>query len=156
MAVAANSATNIESILAEALRSIAEYASWPLGHVYLTRRSDDHSVTLASSDIWHQSGPGDFEEFKRITAETVLPGESVIREAFNMGQIGWLDDEEENERFIRKPSAVEAGLVSASFLPVFVGDAVFAVLSSSRPNRFNKARLSWNISIRFCCPCKSR
>ncbi len=128
MAVAANSATNIESILAEALRSIAEYASWPLGHVYLTRRSDDHSVTLASSDIWHQSGPGDFEEFKRITAETVLPGESVIREAFNMGQIGWLDDEEENERFIRKPSAVEAGLVSASFLPVFVGDAVFAVL----------------------------
>jgi PAS domain S-box-containing protein len=129
VAMAANEATNIDDILGVAIRNIADYALWPLAHVYLARRLADGSIGLLPSEIWHRREGKDFEAFRRATAGTVLrPGVGLVGTVYESREARWIDSLERDESLLRREGALADGLVSGLVLPVLVGEAVFALL----------------------------
>jgi PAS domain S-box-containing protein len=128
VAVAANAAKSIGGILAVALRKIARYAGWELGHAYLSRLLEDGSTRFQPSGIWYLEDQTRFAEFVRVTAGTTLAqGEGLIGKIRGV-KPRWVEKVAEDRQFVRRESAAEAGITSACLVPVVVGERTFAVL----------------------------
>ena len=129
VAVAANAAVSIDPVFGEALRSIAEYANWPLGHVYFTQRLEDGSTGLAPSSIWYLESETRFRKFRTTTEKTILrPGNGMVGAVYETRQPFWMEAIAEESHFARRKSAVNDGIKAGVGLPVVVGESTFAVM----------------------------
>jgi PAS domain S-box-containing protein len=121
VAVAANEAQSIETVLQLALDKICQYTDWPLGHVYL--QANDEEQALVSAPLWYYKDE-QFNSFREKVADArITPGQGWLGEVLESGQpqsglIEWRPGAEPDLE------QLEAGFA----LPILVGSEVAAIL----------------------------
>jgi signal transduction histidine kinase/ActR/RegA family two-component response regulator len=127
IATVCNLAASVEDALAETLRRLCAFTTWPLGHVC---RLDDAAATptLASSRIWWSDPAQDYRAFMAaseratFTAGVGLPGRVLAT-----GKAAWIVDVGEDPNYPRAPMAEACGLHAAFAFPVLIGEETAAV-----------------------------
>lgn len=140
--VAANSARTVQEALQIAIDRVCGHIDWPVGHAFLLTEG---AVDLQPSFIWHLSQPARFDRFRRATDEMVIsPGVGLPGMVALSKQPEWMVDVTRHASFIRRESALDAGLQSGFAFPVFVGSEVVAVLEffTDRRSERNDALLA--------------
>lgn len=123
----ANEARALDEPLQFAVDRLAEFAGWPVGHVYLP--STDEPRAMLPTAIWHLADPETFASFRRVTEETRFPpGSGLPGRVLASGRPAWIEDIEEDPNFPRAPTALECGLHAAFAVPLLAGDEVVGVL----------------------------
>ena len=127
IAVAANETRAIDETLSFCICKVAEFAGWPLGHLYLT--DENLSERLVPTKIWHIENPGQFDKFKKITEETSLeegiglPGRVMIS-----GEPAWIIDVTKDSNFPRANLAENIGVKAGFAFPILIGKKVVGVM----------------------------
>lgn len=127
VAVIANEAGSVEQALARTLERICQYLGWPVGHVHLPDRANPAS--FVDSGIWWLAAPDRFESF--VEAHKGLAfrsGQGMPGRVLETGRFHWSPDLMEDEVFLRRSEAGDAGLKAALCLPVLAGRRVVALL----------------------------
>jgi signal transduction histidine kinase/FixJ family two-component response regulator len=129
VAVAANNSTDPDGTGVVVLDLICEYLGWPVGHVYVTKRSaGPDEPELLPSSLWHLGDPKRFAAFRRITEQTPLrSGEGLPGRVLATGKPFWITDITVDPNFPRARHMVDLGLKTGMAFPVMIGDEVTAV-----------------------------
>lgn len=132
VATAANEAISVDAALLLVLQSICRITGWPVGHALKLREDSLHST-----GIWHvdeRFSDGAFGAFRQATEEqsfasgTGLPGR-VLAEGRPLG----MSDVRTDRTFLRRSSAMHAGLAAGFAFPVHSGYRITAVLEFYAP-----------------------
>jgi len=127
IASAANANDNTEEVLLVAIRSIARYMQWPIGHVQII--SPDHTCEMVSTSMWYLEEPTAYEEFVNYTEKirfglgSGLPGRALLEKKAIL-----IQDISKSTNFLRTAVAARSGINAGFALPVFVHGEVVAVL----------------------------
>lgn len=129
VAVAANEADTVESVLQEAVNQVCTFMSCPLGHAYLVDQFGDSGFDLEPSAIWSCADSSAFGSFRLATSQKKIhAGSDLPGRVLTDGRPTWIPDISSDTNFQRKDAAVECGLRSAFAFPVCIGREVVAVL----------------------------
>lgn len=128
---AANEARTVEEAMRAALRRIAQYNGWQVGHVW--RKANDASKHLVCSGIWFVSEEvaalGErLQEFQALCqTKRYRPGEGIVGRVLSTGHSQWVDNVAGLEE--RLPAAASAlGLHACIAFPVTAHGEVVAAL----------------------------
>jgi PAS domain S-box-containing protein len=110
IATAANAESTFASALGVALKSLADFGSWELGHVY---GCEPGATTLTSLLIWYDGGSGLYEAFRHATeAMPVRSGVGLPGRVLESGLPVLSPDLASDNNFPSRPAALAAGLAS--------------------------------------------
>lgn len=124
----ANQERSSAKALAMATREVCRLTDWPLGHVFLTRRTRKGPV-MAPTAVWCGTGRDSHAEFRRASERIVMaPGDGLPGRVLESGAPAWIHHIETDPKFPRANLAIAAGLKSALAFPVLVRREVVAVL----------------------------
>lgn len=135
----ANEARTVEDLLRTALRRIAQFNDWQVGHVW--QAADDDSGQLVSSDLWYVRGQNGrllqkFERFKQACAGLrIASGDCLVGNVMETRVPEWIDDIAQLDGWSRDRGA-EFGLRAAVAFPILIeGNELVAVMEffSARP-----------------------
>jgi len=127
IASAANADDNTEEVLLVAIRSIAKYMKWPIGHVHVI--SLDHPCEMVPTSMWYLAEPATYQEFINGTEEircslgSGLPGRALLEKKAIL-----IEDISTISNFPRASIAARSGINAGFAFPVFVHGKVVAVL----------------------------
>ena len=142
IAVASNKAENIEQALQVTLNDIAQYAQWPVGHVYVP--DTNNTVDLVSANIWYLADAEKFRPFVEIIQKIRFgPGMGLPGQVLNTKQPAWVADVTQADAPLWASPAKDAGLRGMLAFPIIAYNSVAAVLEfySTRPVQPNTTRL---------------
>lgn len=123
----ANSAVNLNDMLAFTLEKICLAIGWPVGHVYLVSPKDDR--LLEPSGIWHCEDDERFHLFKKVTNETSFSiNEGLPGRVLATGKPAWIVDVNVDNNFPRNKKASKLGVKGAFGFPILLNNKVLAVL----------------------------
>jgi PAS domain S-box-containing protein len=126
IAVAANEATSLNSVLRFTLSHVCAHVGWPTGHAYVL--AEDAAGELASSGIWCTDASARMEAFREITEQMRFgPGAGLPGRVLASGKPAWVHDLRD-ACFARGEAAQKAGIKAAFAFPVLAGEEVVAVL----------------------------
>lgn len=127
VAVVANQADDLESIIQATLDGVCKYAGWPLGHAYvLSTQSDD---LLEPTKIWNTNSDKGFRSFQRVTEETTFrSGVGLPGRVLASGKPAWIFDVHKDDNFPRARLASDIEVHGAFAFPVKIESKVIAVL----------------------------
>ena len=115
-----------ENALEHCVEMVCKTINWPVGHVYCI--SDDNTVELFPSDIWHLSDPERFSALKAITMTTSFKvGKGLPGMVMELGEPVWISDMTADDNFPRG-SLGEIGVKGAFAFPIKSKGEVIAVL----------------------------
>ncbi len=125
IAIAANEAATVDEAILICLDKVCAYTGWEVGHAYIP----DSSGILISSGLWRMNDPEEFEDFRKITAETTFkPGEGLPGRVYESGKPAWISDLEKDENFPRIKMLKEIKVKAGFAFPVLEGKKVVTVL----------------------------
>lgn len=128
IAQAANQARSVNEILALTLEKVCEMTGWPVGHVYLTRRTRKGPV-MSPTAFWRGAQGPAFAAFRKVSESMVfVPGWGLPGRVLESGEPLWVPDVLVDPKFPRSTAAQGTGLRAGVAFPVLVGDRVEAVL----------------------------
>lgn len=97
VAAAANEAKTVEEALSFAVRRVAEYQGWVIGHAYLRQRGAKEWVP---SGVWYVREGSDIEQFKAATMRTPYrQGEGLVGAVAEMGEPLWVENVYQDPRW---------------------------------------------------------
>ena len=132
IAVAANEAESIESVIQACLDEVCAHTQWPVGHAYLC--ITDPVKKLVPTLIWHLDNPGQYAKFRVITEQTEFAyGVGLPGRVMASGSPAWIRDVREDDNFPRATVADEMEVRSAFAMPILNGSEVAAVLEFFSP-----------------------
>ncbi len=140
--IAVHTADSSEQILELALEKVAQYAGWPVGHVY--EPADDGTGDMVPANIWYLENPGEYKAFQVVTAATrFAPGVGLPGRAFSSKQATWIENISTDPNFFRTQQARDLGMRGAFGFPVIVDGEVVAVLEffSAEPKMYDELLL---------------
>ena len=124
----ANQERSSAGALARAAQEVCRMTGWPLGHIFVTRRTRRGPV-MAPTAIWCGAGADAHMEFRRASEHILFAAnEGLPGRVLASGAPAWIHRLETDPKFPRSRLAVEAGLKSALAFPVLVRREVVAVL----------------------------
>ncbi len=127
VASAANTAATVDDVFRTAIKGIARYTGWPVGHVYVA--DERQSERLVPTDIWYMEDADRFRHFREVTAQTVFtPGIGMVGRVLAGRKTVWIEDVGTHPGFLRKKLAHDINVRGAFGFPVVVGGKVAAVL----------------------------
>ena len=127
IAVAANEAVEVDDALRAAVQEVCAYTGWPLGHVYLV--ADELADELVSTDIWCDSHPGSFEEFKEATGRTRIGKRGPFpAQVLDTATPVWVDDLLVDQECERSDAARKNRVRSGFAFPILAGKEVAGAL----------------------------
>ncbi len=110
-----------------ALKKIAAYGEWSVGHVYLQK--EEESLELVSLDVWYMDEPERFYEFRRVTQAAPAPiGAGLTGRVFSSGKAAWIPDISRETNLSPAWQIKNLGLKSAYGFPLLIGTAVVGVM----------------------------
>ncbi|MBA2726256.1 MAG: PAS domain S-box protein, partial [Actinobacteria bacterium] len=125
VAIAANEATDVEQVFQNALEEICKLTGWPVGHAQLVGRDGNLTPTVA----WYDIQPALTAPFKEETMNLYgIKPYGQLAETIATRQPRWIADVTSDETFLRKKTAVKAGLMSAFAFPLLVGEEIVGIL----------------------------
>jgi PAS domain S-box-containing protein len=126
VAVAANEAASLNSVLKFTLSHVCAHVGWPTGHAYTL--AEDAAAELASSGIWCTDASARVQAFREITEQMRFgPGAGLPGRVLASGKPAWVHDLRD-ACFARGEAAREVGIKAAFAFPVLAGEEVVAVL----------------------------
>jgi PAS domain S-box-containing protein len=126
IAVAANEATSLESVLRFTLSHVCAHVGWPTGHAYVL--AEDAAGELASSGVWCTDASTRMQAFREKTEQMrFAPGVGLPGRVLASGKPSWAQDLRD-ACFARGEAAKKAGIKAAFAFPVLAGEEVVAVL----------------------------
>jgi signal transduction histidine kinase len=127
VAEAANSATTIDQALQSALNHVCAHLGWPLGCAYRVQAAT--KFELSSTGVWYIKDATRFEEFRKLMdASVIRGGQKWIGRAVQTKQAIWLEDVGYDVNLSRTEAAKTSGIETSLIVPVFMSQAVVAVL----------------------------
>jgi len=128
VAVAANQADTLESILQFCVEEICRYTGWPLGHCYLVRKTGKLAA-LVSSGIWYGAQRPEFAVFHCQTSDPQFQAhQDLPGRAYQEAAPVWTVNIGVDRDAVRADVARAAGIKAGIAFPVLNGGAVVAVL----------------------------
>lgn len=128
IAVAANGATDVDEVMAFAVREICSYTQWPVGHVLYASHQKSPSC-MVSANIWHCSNAQRFATFQVLSKELEFgTGVGLPGRILQSSKPAWIMDVRTDPDFPRASQARLVGLKAAFGFPVLVGTEVVRVL----------------------------
>ncbi|MHB8483264.1 MAG: EAL domain-containing protein [Nitrospiria bacterium] len=129
IATSANEAFSLEEALRNCVEIICRHAGWSIGHVYMTSH-ENGETRMVPSGIWYLDNPREYEEFRRITENTVLvPGEGLPGRVLESSAPLWIVLPTcSSKEFPRAISAEKAGIKTCLGFPILVQQEVVSVL----------------------------
>ncbi len=127
IASAANADDNTEEVLLVAIRSIAKYMKWPIGHVHVI--DPNGGSEMVSTSMWYLEDPVLYEEFITYTGQIHygigigLPGMILLQKKPIL-----IKDISKSTNFPRSAVAASVNINAGFAFPVFVSGQVVAVL----------------------------
>jgi PAS domain S-box-containing protein len=126
VALAANEAADLRSILDSTLAGVCPYAGWAAGHAFVL--SDAGGGQIESSGVWHAQRPRVIQPLRAATKKATFTPEATLAGAVTAtGKPAWINDLPGSE-LPRARVATAAGIKAAYAFPVLVQDEVVAVL----------------------------
>lgn len=124
VSLAVNEATTFEDALESVVKSICQFISWPLGHVYI--RSKD-GTALYSSGIWYSEieNDGTFREWSE--REHPRFGVGAVGSIWKNGRPRTIIDINKEDDFIRKLPIKEGGIQAYYAFPIIIDEEVVAI-----------------------------
>ena len=133
IAKAANQSKTSREAMALTLEEVCSLTGWPVGHVFLTRRSRSGPV-MAPTSIWRGAERAGLTAFRRASESlSFAPGEGLPGRVLQSGAPAWIGRLEQDAAFPRASAAIDAGLCTALAFPVLVRREVAAVLEFFTP-----------------------
>ncbi|MBT3221176.1 MAG: PAS domain S-box protein, partial [Proteobacteria bacterium] len=127
VAATANAADTVEQVLRIALELVACHMNWPVGHAYITSKSNKNS--LIPTDLWYIAEADRYEQLEGETSRLSfaplvgMPGRVMATKK------AWCIPDIEDEIALPRARVLKAsGLKGAYGFPVVVGNEVVAVL----------------------------
>jgi PAS domain S-box-containing protein len=126
---AANKATSPEEAVKLCLKYVCQQGGFQLAHLYL---ADKATMELTCTEVWHDSDPGRFVEFRKVSESISdwralsIPG-LVLSERKSQ----WFEvftDARRLPNFVRFAPAQRAGIRSAFAFPLMAGNHILGVL----------------------------
>ena len=140
---AANEAKTVDEAMQSAMRRIAQYNGWQVGHLWLMAPDNGQ---LISSGMWYVSDRAAYavdqlDAFMQICEQIKFSlGEDLVGAVFESGEPVWIDDIDQFPNW-QRGAADEVGLHAAIAFPVTVNGNVVAVVEffSDHPARREEA-----------------
>ena len=127
VAVAANTATDVDSAMRVCLEQVCAYTGWPIGHVYVY--AADAPERMVPTSIWHIEDEVRFGAFKEITEKSEFaPGVGLPGRVLESGEAVWIRDVSRDPNVPRAQLSDDIVLHTGFGLPVKVGEDVVAML----------------------------
>lgn len=124
----ANQTDSFSDVLKYCLDKLVNFMDCAIGHVYIP---DAHCEFMVSSGIWAPTSHEAFEKFvERSEQQSFRKGEGLIGKVWEEGKIGWLEDINRYEWYLRIREALDTGLRQVIAVPVITGKSreVIAIL----------------------------
>jgi signal transduction histidine kinase/CheY-like chemotaxis protein/truncated hemoglobin YjbI len=126
VAIAANSADNIEEAIEQTLKLVCEFMRWPIGHAYAL---DNKEQLLRSTGLWFKENSESFKTFMEISeAKQFALGEGLPGRTWQTGNTLWVSDVTADRNFPRAQMASLLGVKAGFAFPVIVDEQVFYIL----------------------------
>ena len=126
VAVAANEATSLKSVIKFTLSRVCAHVGWPAGHAYIL--AEDAGGGLVSSGIWCRDTAERTRPFRDATEQMrFAPGVGLPGRVLAEGKPAWAKDMTD-PGLTRAEEAGNAGYKAAFAFPVLAGEEVVAVL----------------------------
>lgn len=149
IAVAANEATDINSVLQFTLDAVCAYTDWEIGHVYLIHNNQD--AALHSTPIWHLVDDACFHKFRRYTeANYAVAHTGMVQKVLETKQTQLINDVGNSSDFVRTKVARQCGLHGGYGIPIFANNQVMGVLeffSRQKPDEFAQDVIEISVHI---------
>lgn len=128
IAAAANLSQSVRDFFHYALMRLADYMSWPVGHIHLVDERDG-AIHLRSMALWHVRDPERLAKFRALTeTQDFAPGEGLPGKVYLSKTATWLCDVDQDVTFPRRIAAGECGIKTACAFPVLIGAQIVAVV----------------------------
>lgn len=126
VAIAANQSHKIEEGIGTAIRAVCDYTGWQVGHAYVY---SEEKKALVHLDVWTLPEDNAYTPF-RATSEAMQfePGQGFIGEVYKDATPMWILDVAHSNIYLRKNTAMEAGIKTAFAFPITVGRKSVAVM----------------------------
>jgi PAS domain S-box-containing protein len=122
---ACNGAETLGEALPIVLHQICLHTGWPVGHAWVLRPEGEGLM----SGPWHMTDAGRFASFNAETdGLRLLPGKDLPGLALSSGEPEWFPRLSTERSFLRRKSAMDAGLEAGYAFPLRSGRKVVAVL----------------------------
>ncbi len=124
IAALAAGADGLEAGLETALAEICAFTGWPIGNVTLVRDGE-----MVGTPVWHGGEGAPLASFRKASSELrEQPGRGLPGTILASGRPAWVVDVAHDPSFLRRESAVGAGIGSAVGFPLLAGGKVAGVL----------------------------
>lgn len=120
-----NKGTEQNASLYAAIKEIATFVGWPVGHIYVVNETRD---LLEPTDVWFTADSCAFETFKEATAQTPFAfGVGMPGRVWETAQPEWMANVTPGPEFPRAQTAFDIGLISGFGFPLTAGETVMGV-----------------------------
>ncbi|GAC1443768.1 MAG: hypothetical protein NVSMB55_18280 [Mycobacteriales bacterium] len=127
VAALANEASSVAEALGRALASVCDYTGWPIGHALL--RSASAPDQLQSGGVWHVEHADRYRAFQQASRGLVFQsGIGLPGRVLQSGKPAWIADVHDDENFVRRAQARDAGLAAGFAIPILIRAETAAVL----------------------------
>ncbi len=128
VAVASNSAENIDEAITQTLKLLCEFMNWQIGHALAV---EYRSKLLCSTGLWWHEENEKFNTFKEISREKqFVLGEGLPGRVWKTADLLWIPDVTKDDNFTRIQASTTAsfGLKTGFAFPIIVEGEVVYVL----------------------------
>ena len=120
-----NAGTERDETLRTAIKEIATFVGWPIGHVYLV---DEAEQILKPTNIWHLEEPEKCKPFQDLTAQTMLKrGVGMPGLVWDTAHPQWMAGVTPGPEYPRAQLAYDMGIISGFGFPLTSGETVVGV-----------------------------
>ena len=126
IAVSTNFSTSVESAIKTCMASVCEFTGWELAHSYVL---NEKTGILESSEQWHIENKLKYDEFQKITKETLLPeGKGLPGRVMLTKRPVWIENLVEDDNFLRGNKFINTKLKSGMAFPIMHGEKITTIL----------------------------